>query len=69
MSVYFEILIPSVIFKLYDFWSRMGLWPESDALLLGERGKTAMKQILRKTFGSLGLSSYFCSSNKKKDER
>ena len=39
MSVYFEILIPSVNFKLYEFWSRMGLWPESDALWLGDRGK------------------------------
>ena len=66
MSVYFEILIPSVIFKMYEFWSRMGLWPESDAHWLGDMGKPAMKQILRKTFGSLGLSSYFCSSNQKK---
>ena len=39
MSVYFEILIPSVNFELYEFWSRMGLWPESDALWLGDRGK------------------------------
>ena len=39
MSVYFEILIPSINFELYEFWSRMGLWPESDAHWLGDRGK------------------------------
>ena len=39
MSVYFEILIHSVYFELYEFGSRMGLWPESDAHSLGDRGK------------------------------
>ena len=39
MSVYFEILIPSDNFELYEFWSRMGLQPESGALWLGDRGK------------------------------
>lgn len=39
MSVYFVILIPSVNFELYEFGSRMGLWPESDAHWLGDRGK------------------------------
>ena len=39
MSVYFEILIPSLNFELYEFWNRMGLWPESDAHSLGDRGK------------------------------
>ena len=39
MSVYFEILIPSINFELYEFWSRMGLQQESDAHSLGDRGK------------------------------
>lgn len=39
MSVYFEILIPSVNFELYEFGYRMGLWPESDVHWLGDRGK------------------------------
>ncbi len=39
MSVYFEIIIHSVIFELYEFWSRMWLWPESDAHWLGDIGK------------------------------
>ena len=39
MSVYFEFFTPSVNFKLYEFCSRMGLWPESDAHWLGDRGK------------------------------
>ena len=39
MSVYFEILIPSVNFELYEFWKRMRLWPKSGALWLGDRGK------------------------------
>ena len=39
MSVYFEIIASSINFELYEFWSRMGLWPESDAHSLGDRGK------------------------------
>ena len=39
MSVYFEILIPFINFELYEFWNRMGLWPESGAHWLGDRGK------------------------------
>lgn len=39
MSVFFEILIPSVNFELYEFGNRMGLWPESGAHSLGDMGK------------------------------
>ena len=39
MSVYFVIFASSVNFELYEFWSRMGLWPESDAHWLGDMGK------------------------------
>ena len=39
MSVYFEIFASSINFELYEFWNRMGLQQESDALLLGDMGK------------------------------
>lgn len=39
MSVYFVIFASSINFELYEFWSRMGLWPESGAHSLGDRGK------------------------------
>ena len=39
MSVYFVILAFFIFFELCEFWSRMGLWPESDAHWLGDMGK------------------------------
>ena len=39
MSVCFAILIYYINFELCEFWSRMGLQQESDALLLGDMGK------------------------------
>ena len=39
MSVYFVIFASSINFELCEFWSRMGLWPESGALWLGDMGK------------------------------
>lgn len=39
MSVSFVIFASSINFELYEFWSRMGLWPESDAHSLGDMGK------------------------------